>query len=74
MVLQDAAGSLNPRQTVYESVAEGIRLHRRVASDAEGRTEVQLVSAALAEAGCVRRNGSSCATRTSSPVDRSSGC
>ena len=31
MVLQDAAGSLNPRQTVYESVAEGIRLHRRVA-------------------------------------------
>ncbi len=51
MVLQDAAGSLNPRQTVYESVAEGIRLHRRVASDAEGRTEVQLVSAALADAG-----------------------
>ena len=51
MVLQDAAGSLNPRQTVYESVAEGIRLHRRVASDAEGRTEVDLVSAALAEAG-----------------------
>jgi peptide/nickel transport system ATP-binding protein len=51
MVLQDAAGSLNPRQTVYESVAEGIRLHKRVASDAEGRTEVDLVSAALAEAG-----------------------
>ena len=36
MVLQDAAGSLNPRQTIYESVAEGIRLHRRVAADAEG--------------------------------------
>ncbi len=51
MVLQDAAGSLNPRQTVYESVAEGIRLHRRVASDAEGRTEAELVAAALAEAG-----------------------
>jgi peptide/nickel transport system ATP-binding protein len=49
MVLQDAAGSLNPRQTVYESVAEGIRLHRRAAT--EGRTEVELVSAALAEAG-----------------------
>ena len=31
MVLQDAAGSLNPRQTVYESVAEGIRLHRLAA-------------------------------------------
>ena len=51
MVLQDAAGSLNPRQTVYESVAEGIRLHRRVAGDPEGRTEAELVAAALAEAG-----------------------
>ena len=51
MVLQDAAGSLNPRQTVYESVAEGIRLHKRVAADEQGRTEVDLVAAALAEAG-----------------------
>jgi oligopeptide/dipeptide ABC transporter ATP-binding protein len=51
MVLQDAAGSLNPRQTVYESVAEGIRLHRRVAGDTEGRNEAELVAAALAEAG-----------------------
>jgi peptide/nickel transport system ATP-binding protein len=51
MVLQDAAGSLNPRQTVYESVAEGIRLHRRAATDAEGRNEAELVAAALAEAG-----------------------
>ena len=51
MVLQDAAGSLNPRQTVYESVAEGIRLHERVAGDPEGRTEAELVAAALAEAG-----------------------
>lgn len=51
MVLQDAAGSLNPRQTVYESVAEGVRLHRRAATDAEGRNEVEIVSAALAEAG-----------------------
>ncbi len=51
MVLQDAAGSLNPRQTVYESVAEGIRLHGRAARDAEGRSEAELVAAALAEAG-----------------------
>jgi peptide/nickel transport system ATP-binding protein len=51
MVLQDAAGSLNPRQTVYESVAEGIRLHKRVAADEQGRSEVDLVAAALAEAG-----------------------
>ncbi len=51
MVLQDAVGSLNPKQTVYESVAEGIRLHRRVAGDPEGRNEAELVAAALAEAG-----------------------
>ncbi len=51
MILQDAAGSLNPRQTVYESVAEGIRLHKRVASDADGRSEVELVANALSEAG-----------------------
>jgi peptide/nickel transport system ATP-binding protein len=51
MILQDAAGSLNPRHTVYESVAEGIRLHARVAQDADGRSEPTLVAAALAEAG-----------------------
>ena len=51
MILQDAAGSLNPRQSVYESVAEGLRLHRRVASDPEGRSEADLVAAALSEAG-----------------------
>jgi peptide/nickel transport system ATP-binding protein len=51
MVLQDAAGSLNPRQTVYESVAEGIRLHDQVGRDAAKRTEAELVAAALAEAG-----------------------
>ena len=49
MVLQDAAGSLNPRQTVYESVAEGIRLHRLARES--GRSEVDLVSAALSDAG-----------------------
>ena len=51
MVLQDAAGSLNPRQSVYESVAEGIRLHRRVATDEAGRSEAELVATALAQAG-----------------------
>jgi oligopeptide/dipeptide ABC transporter ATP-binding protein len=51
MVLQDAAGSLNPRQTVYESVAEGIRLHHRVRTDAQGRSETELVAAAMSEAG-----------------------
>ncbi len=50
MILQDAAGSLNPRQTVYESVAEGIRLHRLVPADGS-RTEVELVAGALSDAG-----------------------
>jgi len=51
MVLQDAAGSLNPRQTVYESVAEGIRLHRLDRTDEQGRSEAEQVAAALSEAG-----------------------
>src|SRR5215472_14902755 len=28
LVLQDPTGSLNPRHTVYEAVAEGVRIHR----------------------------------------------
>ena len=39
------------RQTVYESVAEGIRLHGRARTDEQGRTETELVAAALSEAG-----------------------
>ena len=50
MVLQDPAGALNPRQTVYESVAEGLRLHGLVA-DPAGRTETELVAAAMSSAG-----------------------
>ena len=51
LVLQDPAGALNPRHTVYDSVAEGIRLHRLDSSDPEGRTEAQLVAGALSSAG-----------------------
>jgi peptide/nickel transport system ATP-binding protein len=49
MVLQDPAGALNPRQTVYESVAEGLRVHGLVAGS--GKTETELVANALASAG-----------------------
>ncbi len=45
MVFQDPTGALNPRQTVYESVAEGLRVHG-IHDDEDGR-----VSRALAAAG-----------------------
>jgi peptide/nickel transport system ATP-binding protein len=45
LVLQDPAGALNPRHSVYEAVAEGLRVHHTPGD------EVELVSAALAKAG-----------------------
>ena len=45
LILQDPTGALNPRQTVYESVAEGLRIHR-VPGDERAR-----VSEALSRAG-----------------------
>jgi oligopeptide/dipeptide ABC transporter ATP-binding protein len=49
LVLQDPLGALNPRHTVYESVAEGLRVHRLVSRS--GSTEAELVAAALSSAG-----------------------
>src|SRR6266849_344060 len=45
LVLQDPTGALNPRHTVYEAVAEGLRIHR-VPGD-----EHALVAEALGQAG-----------------------
>ncbi|MSW85955.1 MAG: ATP-binding cassette domain-containing protein [Actinobacteria bacterium] len=45
LILQDPLGALNPRHTVYDAVAEGVRIHG-IPGD-----EKQLVSAALARVG-----------------------
>jgi oligopeptide/dipeptide ABC transporter ATP-binding protein len=45
MIFQDPTGALNPRHTVYEAVAEGIRIHRI------GGDETALVATALSRAG-----------------------
>ncbi len=45
LVLQDPSGSLNPRHTVYEAVAEGLRIHGDVIDERER------VAEALARAG-----------------------
>ena len=73
MVLQDASGSLNPRQTVYESVAEGIRLHR-LARGGEHGSEADQVARRCRTPDSVRPSASSCATPTSFPVGSGSGC
>jgi oligopeptide/dipeptide ABC transporter ATP-binding protein len=45
LVLQDPTGSLNPRHTVYEAVAEGLRVH------GVGGDERELVAQALSRVG-----------------------
>ncbi len=45
MIYQDPTGALNPRQTVYDSVAEGLRIHKVPGNEEE------LVARALSRAG-----------------------
>jgi len=54
LVMQDPSAALNPRHSVYESVAEGIRLHRLVkqaGQDGAAVSETELVARALSRAG-----------------------
>jgi peptide/nickel transport system ATP-binding protein len=48
LVLQDPTGALNPRRTVYQAVAEGLRIH---AIPSTRDTERELVARALGRAG-----------------------
>ncbi|MEV6251031.1 ABC transporter ATP-binding protein [Streptomyces sp. NPDC051742] len=48
LVLQDPSGSLNPRHTVYDAVAEGLRIH---GVHRTGTGEREAVAGALARAG-----------------------
>jgi peptide/nickel transport system ATP-binding protein len=50
MVFQDPSAALNPRQTIYESVAEGLRIHG-ISRSKDGVSEEQLVARALSRAG-----------------------
>ena len=49
LVLQDPTGALNPRHTVYDAVAEGLRIHGKKAL--RGRDERTIVAESLSRAG-----------------------
>jgi ABC-type glutathione transport system ATPase component len=67
LVLQDPTGALNPRQSVYESVAEGLRIQ------ASRATRRRWSPTPLPAAACARRAGSSSPTPMSCRAASASG-
>jgi oligopeptide/dipeptide ABC transporter ATP-binding protein len=51
MVFQDPTAALNPRQTIYESVVEGLRIHGISRSEDGSLSEEEMVVRALSRAG-----------------------
>ena len=68
MVFQDPTAALNPRQTIYESVAEGLRIHGINRSEDDSLSEEGMVARRSRAPGCAHPSASSCCTRTRSPV------
>ena len=68
MVFQDPTGALNPRQTIYEAVAEG-----PARPQASAATRSSSSPARSRARGCGRPNGSSASTRTRCPAVSGSG-
>ena len=69
MVFQDPTGALNPRHTVYEAVAEGIRIHG-IPGDERDVVAEALARAGLRPARAIHRPLS----RTRSPAASASAC
>ncbi len=67
MVFQDPTATLNPRQTIYEIVAEGLRIHG-ITEARTARPRSSWWRGRSRAPGCGRPSASSCSTRTSSPA------